>query len=237
MDQTAVPWRADPSGAVYAGTGPDREHIGVMNTAELAEAAASAHNAELIRKRTEAAGPPVPVRAPFRNVRPLARAIMLAVLTAPDGTAVTAPFVIAATGRRPFRVIWVLGRLERWGWIRSASAGGTRIYRAVYATWWYEPRIGPILFPEGGPQEMWKLDATARAAGYEVVVAVRLTHGDDALVELPGQEEPVRWPTGLITAATGLRPEELPGKRLAVTVRETPEDGRTLSGFRVIGRE
>ena len=80
---------------------------------------------------------------------------------------------------------------------------------------------------------MEEMDAAARAAGAEVAGRCSLLFGDQALIELPGEEEPVRHPAAEIAAATGLDAGELPGRRLMVTVRETPEEGRVLSGFRL----
>jgi hypothetical protein len=92
----------------------------------------------------------------------------------------------------------------------------------------------------GGKLHTWKgeglmeeMDAAARAVGAEVAGRCSLLFGDQALIELPGEEEPVRHPAAEIAAATGLDAGELPGRRLMVTVRETPEEGRVLSGFRL----
>lgn len=79
---------------------------------------------------------------------------------------------------------------------------------------------------------MGELDAAARAAGYEVEARVMLTHGADALLEVPGEGEPVRWPAAEVAEGLGVALAELPGVRLLVTVRETQEAGRVLSGFR-----
>jgi hypothetical protein len=79
---------------------------------------------------------------------------------------------------------------------------------------------------------MGELDAAARAAGSEVEARVMLTHGTDALLEVPGEGEPVRWPAAEVAEGLGVTLAELPGARLLVTVRETLEAGRVLSGFR-----
>lgn len=79
---------------------------------------------------------------------------------------------------------------------------------------------------------MGELDAAARAAGYEVEARVLLTHGADALLELPGEGEAVRWAAVEVAEGLGIDMEEIPGKRVLVTVRESPEAGRVLSGFR-----
>ncbi|HEX6519657.1 MAG TPA: hypothetical protein VF070_06515 [Streptosporangiaceae bacterium] len=77
------------------------------------------------------------------------------------------------------------------------------------------------------------LTAAERAAGVEVTGRCSVLFGDRALIELPGEEEPVRWPVAEIAAATGLDAEELPGRELVMTVRETLEGGRVLSAFRL----
>jgi hypothetical protein len=62
-DLASVPWRTggDLGCALYARTsGGSRKadtYIGVLDTPELAEAACSAHNAELVRRKAEAAAP------------------------------------------------------------------------------------------------------------------------------------------------------------------------------------
>lgn len=78
-----------------------------------------------------------------------------------------------------------------------------------------------------------ELSAAARAAGVEVTARVRLTHGDDALLELPGEGELVRWPMAEIASQAGVPARSLPGASLLVTVRESREEGRVLSGFRL----
>jgi hypothetical protein len=80
---------------------------------------------------------------------------------------------------------------------------------------------------------MNELGAEARAAGVEVKARCSVLFGDRALIELPGEAEPARWPVDQIAEATGLDAEELPGRALVMTVRETLEDGRVLSGFRL----
>ena len=79
---------------------------------------------------------------------------------------------------------------------------------------------------------MGEFDAAARAAGTEVEARVMLTHGADALLELPGEDLPVRWSAAEVAAGAGVRAEDLPGMRVRVTVRESREAGRVLSGFR-----
>lgn len=81
-------------------------------------------------------------------------------------------------------------------------------------------------------EEMGELDAAARAAGYEVEARCSITFGEDAVLELPGEAEPVRWPAAEVAAGLGVPVREVPGKRLVVTVRESAESGRVLSGFR-----
>lgn len=56
-DPTRLTWVAGPDGSIRTvGGGVPSEHIGVMNTQELAEAACAAHNAELARKKMEERG-------------------------------------------------------------------------------------------------------------------------------------------------------------------------------------
>jgi hypothetical protein len=78
------------------------------------------------------------------------------------------------------------------------------------------------------------LDAAARAAGVEVTARCALTHGADAVLLVPGEEEPVRWPAAVIAAETGLETRDLPGRRFCFTVRETATEGRSLAGFREV---
>lgn len=83
---------------------------------------------------------------------------------------------------------------------------------------------------------MGELDAAARAAGYEVEARVVLTHGLlDALLELPGEELRVRVRAAEVAEGLGASVGELPGMRVLVTVRESAELGRVLSGFRPAG--
>lgn len=83
-------------------------------------------------------------------------------------------------------------------------------------------------------EAMSELDAAARAAGYEVEARVVLTHGADALLELPGEDVPVRVPASEVAEGAGRAVGELPGMRIRLTVRESPVSGRVLSGFRQV---
>jgi hypothetical protein len=87
-------------------------------------------------------------------------------------------------------------------------------------------------FTNGEDQDMSELDASARAAGTEVEARVMMTHGPDALLELPGEDLPVRWPAAEVAAGARVPIGDLPGLRVVVTVRESREGGRVLSGFR-----
>lgn len=80
---------------------------------------------------------------------------------------------------------------------------------------------------------MGKDAAAARAGGTETEATVLMTHGADALLEMAGEDVHVRWPAAEIAAELGAATGDLPGLRLLVTVRETPEEGRVLSGFRM----
>lgn len=79
-------------------------------------------------------------------------------------------------------------------------------------------------------------EAAARAAGSVVTARCRMTHGGMALLELPGEGEPARWPAADVAAQAGIAVRDLPGAWLELTVRESPEEGRILSGFRVAER-
>jgi hypothetical protein len=79
---------------------------------------------------------------------------------------------------------------------------------------------------------MEETGAAARAAGGEVEAEVRMTHRGEALVALPGEAELVRVPAGEVAAGLGVGVGELPGRRVRVTLRETLEEGRVLSGWR-----
>jgi plasmid maintenance system antidote protein VapI len=77
------------------------------------------------------------------------------------------------------------------------------------------------------------MDAAARAAGYEVTARCSMVFGELAVIEMPGEGEPVRWPASDVMAGTGLSLDEVSGARLTFTVRETAQDGRVLSDFRL----
>jgi hypothetical protein len=70
--------------------------------------------------------------------------------------------------------------------------------------------------------------------GAEVQVLCLLLIGDQAELKVPGQDEPARWPAAVIAAETGLAEADLPGRQLIATLRETWEDRRVFSEFRVI---
>ncbi len=79
---------------------------------------------------------------------------------------------------------------------------------------------------------MEELGAAARAAGVEVTAEVRFMHQDQAIVQLPGEQVLVRVPAAELAGSLGVGVRDLPGRAARVTVRETPEDGRVLSGWR-----
>jgi plasmid maintenance system antidote protein VapI len=87
----------------------------------------------------------------------------------------------------------------------------------------------------GEDQEMGEMNAAARAAGYEVEARCSIGHGADALLELPGEQEAVRVSLAEVAEALGVAPRDVPGMRMMVTVRESVESGRVLSGFRPAG--
>lgn len=78
---------------------------------------------------------------------------------------------------------------------------------------------------------MEEANAAARAAGTEVGARCSIVFGDDAVIELPGEDEAVRWPAADVAAELGVAVADLPGMRFRVTVRESAEEGRVLSGF------
>jgi hypothetical protein len=80
---------------------------------------------------------------------------------------------------------------------------------------------------------MEEMSAAARAAGREVTGRCVLLFGDRAVIEVPGEGEPVRWPAAGIASATGVAAESLPGRELVFTLSESPEHGRELRGFRL----
>jgi hypothetical protein len=77
--------------------------------------------------------------------------------------------------------------------------------------------------------------AAMRAAGYEVLAEV-LEVGDVAIVHVLSEDEYVRHVVspGSLTAALGIPAAELPGREFIATLRETPETGPVLSGFRPV---
>lgn len=81
---------------------------------------------------------------------------------------------------------------------------------------------------------MSEMDAAARAAGFEVEARVVLVHKPDALLELPGEDLKVRVPASEVAEGLGVDVGALPGMQVLVTVRESAESGRALSGFRPV---
>lgn len=71
--------------------------------------------------------------------------------------------------------------------------------------------------------------------GAEVRVRCLLLIGDQAELQVPGQDEPARWPAAAIAAEAGIDEAALPGRELVATLAETPEEGRVFSGFRLAG--
>ena len=82
---------------------------------------------------------------------------------------------------------------------------------------------------------MGEAGAAARAAGVEVEASCAIVRGRMAWVRLPGEALAVEWPAGEIAGALGVAVEEVAGLRFLVTVRESRESGRVLSGFRPSG--
>jgi hypothetical protein len=69
--------------------------------------------------------------------------------------------------------------------------------------------------------------------GNQVRVLCLLLVGDEAELQVTGQDEPVRWPAAEVAGQTGLAREQLPGRWLVAELAETRESGRVLSGFRL----
>jgi hypothetical protein len=76
--------------------------------------------------------------------------------------------------------------------------------------------------------------AAMRAAGYEVLAGCTTVAGGAAAVWVMGVGEGVeeRVEAAELAAALGVAPQALPGIEFVAVLRETPADGRTLSGFR-----
>jgi len=76
--------------------------------------------------------------------------------------------------------------------------------------------------------------AAMRAAGYEVLAECRTVAGEAAAVWVMGAAEGVEESVAVaeLAAALGVAPQALPGIEFVAVLRETPERGRTLSGFR-----
>jgi hypothetical protein len=76
--------------------------------------------------------------------------------------------------------------------------------------------------------------AAMRAAGYEVLAGCAAVAGGAAAVWVMGVGEGVEERVGAaeLAAALGVAPQALPGIEFVAVLRETPADGRTLSGFR-----
>ena len=76
--------------------------------------------------------------------------------------------------------------------------------------------------------------AAMRAAGYEVLVGCTGVVGAAATVWVMGDGEGVEESVEAaeLAAALGVAPQALPGAEFLAVLRETPTQGRTLSGFR-----
>jgi hypothetical protein len=77
--------------------------------------------------------------------------------------------------------------------------------------------------------------AAMRAAGYEVL-AECTEAGDVAIVRVLSEDEHVRHVVKLsdLAAALGVDAGDLAGRQFIATMRETPETGPVLSGFRPV---
>jgi hypothetical protein len=72
------------------------------------------------------------------------------------------------------------------------------------------------------------------AQGTQVRVRCLLVIGDQAELQVPGQDEPARWPAAAIAAELGVDVAELPGRELEAVLAETRETGRVFSAFRLV---
>lgn len=79
-----------------------------------------------------------------------------------------------------------------------------------------------------------ELGAAARAAGIQVAIQCSLLFGDMAVLAVEGQEEPLKVPAKAIAAELAVTVPELPGLLFFATLRETPETGQQLSGYRLM---
>jgi|SRR5579859_549250 len=85
--------------------------------------------------------------------------------------------------------------------------------------------------PEPDPPE---LNAAIRAAGIQVAIQCSLLFGDMAMLTVEGQEEPLRVPAQPIAVELGVTIPDLPGLLFFATLRETPDTGQQLSGYRLM---
>lgn len=78
--------------------------------------------------------------------------------------------------------------------------------------------------------------AAMRASGYDVLAGCTAVNDDGtAAVWLAGDDHgssPIGVRAEILAAAVGTDVAALPGTRFIVTLQETPENGRTLSGIR-----
>jgi hypothetical protein len=73
------------------------------------------------------------------------------------------------------------------------------------------------------------------AGGDLVTVRCLLIVGDQAELQVPGQDEFARWPAAAIGIDTGLERADIPGRVFRVHLSESPEHGRTFTGFELAG--
>jgi hypothetical protein len=77
-------------------------------------------------------------------------------------------------------------------------------------------------------------------SGTRTEVQVLLLFGDQAELLIPERkftpENPLRVPVSDITAATGLKRGDLPGRKFTAVVSESMEEGVVVAGYEVVRR-
>lgn len=67
--------------------------------------------------------------------------------------------------------------------------------------------------------------------GVQVRALCLLLIGDQAELQIDGQDELVRWPAADVAAQAGVAEASLPGRWLRAQLSENRDEGRVLSGF------
>lgn len=92
--------------------------------------------------------------------------------------------------------------------------------------------LGLPVLPEEDPAEA----AVMRAAGYDVLAECASLAGTRAIVSVTSEDDELHHSVSAADLAAALGVTELallPGQVFVATLRETPADGRVLSGFRL----